>query len=113
MLRYGTAVFACFALMFSLSGFLVGSPLADTNHEVGHHDRVSDGSESPTTWLGRSNARSDKRVVDFHGGWLPQEEGELLPAEQIHWIEAPAGEESLAVPKDEPWRSTPVRGPPA
>jgi hypothetical protein len=112
VLRPGLCAFICFALTFSLTGFLVGGPLADTHHQIEHHDRVSDGSESPTTWLGRWNPRIDKRAIDFDGTFVPQEEGELL-VEETFWIEESSTPElPRSVPKGEKWRATPVRGPP-
>jgi hypothetical protein len=112
MFRLGLHAFLCFALTFSLTGFLVGGPLADTHHKIEHHDRVSDGSASPTTWLGRWNPRVDKRAIDFDGAWVPQEEGDLLLEEEIGIEELSIPESLPVVPEDEKWRATPVRGPP-
>jgi hypothetical protein len=110
VLRPTLCVLVCFALTFSLTGFLVGGPVADA-HQVEQHDRVS-GSDSPTTWLGRWNPRIDKRAIDFDGTWVPQEEGDLL-VEETFWIEESSTPELQAcVPSGEKWRATPVRGPP-
>ncbi|HVI00543.1 MAG TPA: hypothetical protein VM869_17620 [Enhygromyxa sp.] len=101
------------ALTFSLTGFLVGGPLADVHHqEVGQQDRASDGDDVPSTWLGRWNQRADKRAVGSDFVWIPPEELEPLAA-RITWIERRVACESEQAPTAERWRATPVRGPPS
>ncbi len=110
--RRSLCAILCFALTFSLTAFLVGGPLSEAPHEVGRHDRVSDGSSSPTTWVGRWNPRYDKRAVGLDYAWLAQDDLELL-VEQLSWIEEPSVPEPLPAHTTEKWRAIPVRGPPA
>jgi hypothetical protein len=110
--RRSMCAFLCFALTLSLTTFLGGGPLADAQHEVGRHDRVSDGSDSPTTWIGRWSPRVDKRAVGLDYAWIPQDEWEP-PVEEMSWIEEPSAPRSLLAHTSQKWRAIPVRGPPA
>jgi hypothetical protein len=110
LFRRSLCAWLCFALTFSLTAFLVGGPVAETQHEAGRHDHVSDAG-SPTTWVGRWNPRVDKGAVGFDYAWVPQEELDLL-VEEMTWIEEPEAPQYLLAHTSEKWRAAPVRGPP-
>jgi hypothetical protein len=108
VLRRGLCLFLCVFLCGALAVSL--TPFSD-RQEDGQHDRASDDSEPPSTWLGRWNQRGDKRAVDSDFVWIPPEQ--LAPlAAKIVWIPDPPVRGSMVAHTSESWRATPVRGPP-
>lgn len=112
VLYRSACVVLCVALTISLTAFLVGGPFGKVEQqELGQQDRASDASDTPNTWLGRSNQRANERAVDSKWVWISA--GELEPlAANLAWIEPPLARSLVARTVDR-WRATPVRGPPA